>query len=108
MQHGIFAILEYDVNDVRFLPTLIGDFIMGLESSLSTENRLPTNEPIEEFLFKRCKNVNCKQLLTVEDCDYKICSTKKRLCSKCMCLVCLNFDFASKTYSWIGCDVCSL
>ncbi|KAJ0621453.1 putative protein OBERON [Helianthus annuus] len=54
---------------------------MGLESSLSAQNRLPTNEPIEEFLFKRCKNVNCKQLLTVEDCDCKICSTKKGLCS---------------------------
>ncbi|KAF5800942.1 putative protein OBERON [Helianthus annuus] len=24
-----------------------------------------------------------------------------------MCHVCLNFDFASQTYSWIGCDVCS-
>ncbi|KAF5820938.1 putative protein OBERON [Helianthus annuus] len=80
---------------------------MGLESSLSAQNRLPTNEPIEEFLFKRCKNVNCKQLLTVEDCDCKICSTKKGLCSECMCPVFLNFDFASKTYSWIGCDVCS-
>ncbi|KAI3824355.1 hypothetical protein L1987_05813 [Smallanthus sonchifolius] len=80
---------------------------MGLESFLSVQNRVPTNELIEIFLLERCKNVNCKRLLPVEDCDCKICSTKKGFCSECMCPVCLNFDFASNTCSWIGCDVCS-
>ncbi|KAJ0726709.1 putative chromatin regulator PHD family [Helianthus annuus] len=80
---------------------------MGLESYLSAQNRLPTNELIEVFLYERCKNANCKRLLPVEDCDCKICSTKKGFCSDFMCPVCLNFDFASNTCSWIGCDLCS-
>lgn len=80
---------------------------MGLESFLLVQDRLPTNELIEIFLFERCKNVNCKRLLPVEDCDCKICSTKKGFCSECMCPVCLKFDCASNTCSWVGCDVCS-
>ncbi|KAK9074908.1 hypothetical protein SSX86_003227 [Deinandra increscens subsp. villosa] len=79
----------------------------GLESFLSVQNRLPTSELIEIFLSERCKNVNCKRLLPVEDCECKICSTKKGFCSECMCPVCLNFDCASNTCSWVGCDVCS-
>ncbi|KAI3729720.1 hypothetical protein L6452_18384 [Arctium lappa] len=80
---------------------------MGLESFLSVQTRLTTDELIEIFLFERCKNVNCKRLLPVEDCDCKICSTKKGFCSECMCPVCLNFDCASNTCSWVGCDVCA-
>ncbi|KAK1439345.1 hypothetical protein QVD17_05161 [Tagetes erecta] len=80
---------------------------MGLESFISVQNHLPTNELIEIFLYERCKNVNCKRMLPVEDCDCKICSTKKGFCSECMCPVCLNFDCASNTCSWVGCDVCS-
>lgn len=79
---------------------------MGLDSFLSVQSRIPTNELIEIFLFERCKNVNCKRALPVEDCDCKICSTKKGFCSECMCPVCLNFDCASNTCSWVGCDVC--
>nr|XP_043607906.1 protein OBERON 3-like [Erigeron canadensis] len=80
---------------------------MGIDSFLSVQNRLPANELIEIFVFERCKNMNCKRLLPVEDCDCKICSTKKGFCSECMCPVCLNFDCASNTCSWVGCDVCS-
>ncbi|KAI7735887.1 hypothetical protein M8C21_018954 [Ambrosia artemisiifolia] len=80
---------------------------MGLDSFLSVGNRIPTNELIEIYLLERCKNVNCKRLLPVEDCDCKICSTKKGFCSECMCPVCLNFDCANNTCSWVGCDVCS-
>ncbi|XP_076912017.1 protein OBERON 3-like [Bidens hawaiensis] len=79
----------------------------GLESFLSVQTRLPTNELIEIFLLERCKNVNCKRSLPVENCDCKICSTNKGFCSECMCPVCLNFDCASNTCSWVGCDVCS-
>lgn len=79
----------------------------GLETFLSPQTRLPTNEIIEIFLSERCKNVNCNRMLPVEDCECKICSTKKGFCSECMCPVCLNFDCASNTCSWVGCDVCS-
>lgn len=80
---------------------------MGLPSFLSGRIRLPTTELMEIFLLERCRNVNCKRLLPVEDCDCKICSTKKGFCSECMCPVCLNFDCANNTCSWVGCDVCS-
>ncbi|PSS26817.1 Protein OBERON like [Actinidia chinensis var. chinensis] len=80
---------------------------MGLGSFLSRKIWIPATELVEIFLLERCRNVNCKRVLPVEDCDCKICSTKKGFCSECMCPVCLNFDCASNTCSWVGCDVCS-
>ncbi|KAJ1423278.1 Protein OBERON [Sesbania bispinosa] len=62
---------------------------------------------IEIFLYRRCRNITCMNLLPVDDCDCKICSGNKGFCSNCMYLVCLSFDCASNTCSWIGCDVCS-
>ncbi|KAL7000762.1 hypothetical protein U1Q18_001914, partial [Sarracenia purpurea var. burkii] len=79
----------------------------GLGSFLSGKTRIPTTELVEIFLLERCRNVNCKRVLPVEDCDCKICSTMKGFCSECMCPVCLNFDCANNTCSWVGCDVCS-
>ncbi|XP_027341094.1 protein OBERON 3 [Abrus precatorius] len=78
---------------------------MGLASFLS--NKVHLSELVEIFLYKRCRNVTCKHVLPVDDCDCKICSGNKGFCSSCMCPVCLNFDCANNTCSWIGCDVCS-
>lgn len=78
---------------------------MGLASLLS--GKIPLPEMVEIFMYRRCRNVNCKSVLPVDDCDCKICSGNKGFCSSCMCPVCLNFDCASNTCSWIGCDVCS-
>ncbi|XWS34358.1 hypothetical protein CRYUN_Cryun21dG0032400 [Craigia yunnanensis] len=80
---------------------------MGLKSFLSVKLRLPMTELLEIFLFMRCRNLNCKSLLPVDDCDCKICSGNKGFCSSCMCPICLNFDCANNTCSWVGCDVCS-
>ncbi|XP_039069588.1 protein OBERON 3-like isoform X2 [Hibiscus syriacus] len=79
----------------------------GIKSFLSGKIRLPMTELIDIFLFMRCRNLNCKSLLPVDDCDCKVCLTNKGFCSSCMCPICLNFDYASNTCSWIGCDVCS-
>ncbi|XP_010527817.1 PREDICTED: protein OBERON 3 [Tarenaya hassleriana] len=79
----------------------------GLKYFLSGKIRIPMNELVEIFLFMRCRNVNCKSLLPVDDCECKICSNNKGFCSSCMCPVCLKFDSASNTCSWVGCDVCS-
>ncbi|MED6199154.1 hypothetical protein PIB30_073276 [Stylosanthes scabra] len=78
---------------------------MGLASFLS--GKIQLSEMVEVFLYRRCRNVNCKSLLPVDDCDCKICSGNKGFCSSCMCPICLNFDCASNTCSWVGCDVCS-
>lgn len=80
---------------------------MGLASFLHSKNRLPGTELADIFLLERCRNGNCRRLLPVDDCDCKICSTKKGFCSECMCPVCLNFDCANNTCSWVGCDACS-
>ncbi|CAH8388980.1 unnamed protein product [Eruca vesicaria subsp. sativa] len=79
----------------------------GLKYFLSGKIRIPMNELVEIFLFLRCRNVNCKSMLPVDDCECKICSRNKGFCSSCMCPVCLKFDSASNTCSWVGCDVCS-
>ncbi|CAA6664748.1 unnamed protein product [Spirodela intermedia] len=79
----------------------------GLSTFLSGKTRLPTSELVEIFLLLRCKNVNCRSVLPVEDCDCKICSSKKGFCSACMCPICLSFDSAQNTCSWVGCDICS-
>lgn len=79
----------------------------GLQSFLSRKIQVPTSELIEIFLYVRCRNLNCNSHLPVDDCECKICSTNKGFCSSCMCPVCLNFDCASNTCSWVGCDVCS-
>ncbi|GMI87485.1 TITANIA 1 [Hibiscus trionum] len=80
---------------------------MGLKSFLSGKVGLPMTELVEIFLFTRCRNLNCKSVLPVDDCDCKICSGNKGFCSSCMCPICLTFDCASNTCSWVGCDVCS-
>ncbi|KAL6543891.1 hypothetical protein OROGR_010388 [Orobanche gracilis] len=80
---------------------------MGLGSFIHCKNRIPSEELIDIFLLERCRNVNCRRMLPVDDCDCKICSTKKGFCSECMCPVCLNFDCANNTCSWVGCDACS-
>ncbi|GAA0178143.1 hypothetical protein LIER_29797 [Lithospermum erythrorhizon] len=79
----------------------------GLGSFLSCNKRITETELVEIFMFERCRNVACKRLLPVDDCDCKICSIKNSFCSECMCPVCFNFDCANNTCSWIGCDVCS-
>ncbi|KAI4357454.1 hypothetical protein L6164_001402 [Bauhinia variegata] len=78
---------------------------MGLGSYLSGKHE--SSEMVDMFLFTKCRNVNCKSVLPVDECDCKICSGNKGFCSSCMCPVCLNFDCASNTCSWVGCDVCS-
>ncbi|CAN4096632.1 unnamed protein product [Withania somnifera] len=80
---------------------------LGLGSFLSSKKFLSTTELVDIFLLERCRNINCMRVLPVEDCECKICSTKKGFCSECMCPICLNFDCANNTCSWVGCDACS-
>lgn len=79
----------------------------GIVGFLSGKNRVPSSELVEIFMMTRCRNLRCKNLLPVDDCDCKICTSQKGFCSACMCPICLKFDCASNTCSWVGCDVCS-
>lgn len=79
----------------------------GSVGFLSSEKHISNEELVEIFLLLRCRNLNCKNALPVDDCDCKICCTQKGFCSACMCPICLKFDCASNTCSWVGCDVCS-
>ncbi|XP_039144722.1 protein TITANIA [Dioscorea cayenensis subsp. rotundata] len=79
----------------------------GSVEFLSLKKQISTEQLVEIFLLVRCRNLNCQNALPVDDCDCKICSTQKGFCSACMCPICLKFDCASNTCSWVGCDVCS-
>lgn len=79
----------------------------GVIGFLSLKIRIPTSELVEIFLLTRCKNLSCKSLLPVDDCDCKICTKNKGFCSACTCPICFKFDCALNTCSWVGCDVCS-
>ncbi|CAA0808910.1 Protein OBERON 4 [Striga hermonthica] len=78
----------------------------GLREFLLQKNDIPTSDLAEIFLNMRCRNLNCKSVLPVDECDCKICSRMSDFCRECMCLVCSKFDMASNTCSWVGCDVC--
>jgi hypothetical protein len=78
----------------------------GMAVFVTGKGRVPGSELAEMLLMTRCRNVNCKSVLPVDDCECKICSTNKGFCSACMCPVCHKFDCAANTCSWVGCDVC--
>ncbi|MQM17568.1 hypothetical protein Taro_050541 [Colocasia esculenta] len=78
----------------------------GLPDFLRRASNIPTSDLAEIFLNLKCRNIACRSILPVDECDCKVCSQKNGFCSACMCLVCSKFDLASNTCSWVGCDVC--
>ncbi|KAI3445040.1 hypothetical protein Pfo_001705 [Paulownia fortunei] len=78
----------------------------GLREFLLQKCDIPSSDLAEIFLNMRCRNLNCRSLLPVDECDCKICAQRNDFCRECMCLVCSKFDMASNTCSWVGCDVC--
>ncbi|KAL6981200.1 hypothetical protein U1Q18_022831 [Sarracenia purpurea var. burkii] len=78
----------------------------GLQEFLQRNYDISTSDLAEIFLNLRCRNLTCRNLLPVDECDCKVCVQKNGFCSSCMCLVCSKFDMASNTCSWVGCDVC--
>ncbi|PHT34750.1 Protein OBERON 3 [Capsicum baccatum] len=80
---------------------------MGYRSILSLENHLQATELIDIFSLERFRNICCKGALPVVNCKCKICPRNKGFCSECLCRVCFNFDYASNTCCWVGCDACA-
>ncbi|EYU27038.1 hypothetical protein ABFS82_02G117700 [Erythranthe guttata] len=78
----------------------------GLQDFLMQKYDIQSSDLAEIFLNMRCRNLNCRSLLPVDECDCKICMQRSDFCRECMCLVCSKFDMASNTCSWVGCDVC--
>ncbi|XP_023513920.1 protein OBERON 4-like [Cucurbita pepo subsp. pepo] len=78
----------------------------GLPDFLKEVSSVGSTDLAEIFLNLRCRNMSCRNLLPVDECDCKVCGPKNGFCSACMCLVCSKFDMASNTCSWVGCDVC--
>ncbi|KAK2991750.1 hypothetical protein RJ640_015484 [Escallonia rubra] len=78
----------------------------GLREFLQRNYDISSSDLAEIFLNLRCRNLTCRGLLPVDECECKICVQKKGFCSACMCLLCSKFDMASNTCSWVGCDVC--
>ncbi|KAM0886734.1 hypothetical protein ACQ4PT_029514 [Festuca glaucescens] len=78
----------------------------GLPDVIKKSGSIATSDLVDIFLNLKCRNLSCQSVLPVSDCDCKICQQKTGFCSNCMCIVCLKFDMASNTCSWVGCDVC--
>ncbi|CAH8297540.1 unnamed protein product [Eruca vesicaria subsp. sativa] len=78
----------------------------GRSDFLDVEESISSTHLAEIYMNMRCKNLSCRVLVPVDECDCKVCSSKDGFCSSCMCLLCSNFDMASNTCSWVGCDVC--
>ncbi|KAG0464310.1 hypothetical protein HPP92_020379 [Vanilla planifolia] len=78
----------------------------GLPDFLQKTNNASSSDLIEIYHNLKCRNLSCRSILPVDDCDCKICSQKNGFCSACMCLVCSKFDMAYNTCCWVGCDVC--
>ncbi|KAG2668694.1 hypothetical protein I3760_14G003600 [Carya illinoinensis] len=78
----------------------------GLPDYLQQDDSVSPTHLAEVFLYLKCRNLNCKNPLPVDECDCKVCVQKNGFCSACMCLICSKFDMASNTCSWVGCDVC--
>ncbi|CAA6659147.1 unnamed protein product [Spirodela intermedia] len=77
-----------------------------LPDFLRKANNVPSSDLGEIFLNLKCRNIACRSILPVDECDCNVCVQKNGFCSACMCLVCSEFDLASNTCSWVGCDVC--
>ena len=75
------------------------DFVQRADS-------ISSSDLVEIYLNLKCRNINCRSALPVDECECKFCSQKDGFCSSCMCLVCSKFDTASNTCGWVGCDVC--
>ncbi|CAN7086615.1 unnamed protein product [Brassica oleracea var. botrytis] len=78
----------------------------GRSDFLELDDSISSAHLAEIYMNMRCKNLSCRVLVPVDECDCKVCSSKDGFCSACMCLLCSNFDMASNTCSWVGCDVC--
>ncbi|KAJ0256326.1 Oberon [Hirschfeldia incana] len=78
----------------------------GRSEFLELDESISSTHLAEIYMNMRCKNLSCTVLVPVDECDCKVCSSKDGFCSACMCLLCSNFDMASNTCSWVGCDVC--
>ncbi|XP_010413136.1 PREDICTED: protein OBERON 4-like isoform X3 [Camelina sativa] len=79
---------------------------VGRSDFLQLDNSISSSQLAEIYMNMRCKNISCRVLVPVDECDCRVCLRKDGFCSACMCLVCSNFDMASNTCSWVGCDVC--
>lgn len=79
----------------------------GIQAFLHPNMSLSQTSLIEVFVYKRCRNIACRNQLPADDCNCEICTNRKGFCNLCMCVICNKFDFEVNTCRWIGCDLCS-
>lgn len=106
LQKRLDITLDMLLNANRIQLEILVALKTGLREFLLQKYDIPSSDLAEIFLNLKCKNLNCRSLLPVDECDCKICSQRSDFCRECMCLVCSKFDMASNTCSWVGCDVC--
>ncbi|XP_072997879.1 protein OBERON 3 [Typha latifolia] len=91
-------------------PRILLEILVAIKTSLPDfirkSNSISVPDLVDIFLNLKCRNLACRSMLPVEDCECKVCTKKSGFCSACMCLVCSKFDMAFNTCCWVGCDVC--
>lgn len=101
---------DLTVETMSKCPRTLLEILVALKTDLpdflQKPNTVPSADLVDMYHNLKCRNISCRNVLPVDDCDCKICSQKNGFCSACMCLICSKFDMASNTCSWVGCDVC--
>ncbi|ESQ46978.1 hypothetical protein EUTSA_v10027623mg [Eutrema salsugineum] len=107
LQHRTDITLELLTKSHRAQLEILVALKTGCSDFLQLDNsNISSTHLAEIYMNMRCKNLSCRVLVPVDECDCRVCSRNDGFCSACMCLVCSNFDMASNTCSWVGCDVC--
>ncbi|GFY92232.1 fibronectin type III domain protein [Actinidia rufa] len=106
LQNRLDVTLEMLLKSHRAQLEILVALRTGLPEFLQRNYDISTSDLAEIFLNLRCRNLTCRNLLTVDECDCKVRVQKNGFCSTCMCIVCSKFDMASNTCTWVGCDVC--
>ncbi|KAK8944044.1 Protein OBERON 4 [Platanthera guangdongensis] len=110
LQMALWRRSDLTLETMSRCPRTLLEILVALKTDLpdflQKPNNVPSADLVDIYHNLKCRNISCRNVLPVDDCDCKICSQKNGFCSACMCLICSKFDMASNTCSWVGCDVC--
>ncbi|KAJ6852256.1 putative protein OBERON 4 [Iris pallida] len=111
LQEALKRRLDLTVETMSKCPRTLLEILVALKTGLPdllrrSSSNVPSSDLVEIFHNLKCRNLSCRTILPVDDCECKVCKQISGFCSSCMCLVCSKFDNASNTCGWVGCDVC--
>lgn len=110
LQEALHRRSDLTIDTLPKCPRVLLEILLVLKTGrpdyIERSNAVSTSDLVEIFLNNKCRNLDCRSIVPVDDCECKVCKNRNGFCSLCMCMLCANFDLASNTCSWVGCDVC--